>query len=93
MELAMPVGDSGGGSVVCGQHRSEGLSGRNSALPLLHFSVGCVNECSNRVTRPGERWPSSGGVIDSGDRLGSDRGVAVRALSGWPLWRMSGEGE
>ena len=90
MELAMLAGDSSDGGAVCGECGSEGPSRCNSALALLHFSGGCVNECSKRAIRLGERWRSSGRVIDLDDWVASDRGVAVRALSGWPLRCTSG---
>ena len=63
MELAMPEGDSSDESAVCGECGSEGPSRCNSALALLHFSGGCVNECSKRAIRLGERWRSSRGVL------------------------------
>lgn len=45
------------------------------------FLVRCVNECSKRSTRLGGRWQALRGVcvIALGDRVASDRGVAVRA--------------
>ena len=80
MELATFARDSGVGGAVCVSCRSEGLSGCSSVSASLHFSRGRVNECSNRLKRLGRRWPTSVGVISPGDRVGSDRGVAVRAV-------------
>ena len=80
MELATSLRDSGVGGAVCVGYRSEGLSRRSSAPLSLHFSGGRVNECSDRLKRPWRRWPTSVGVISSGDRVGPDRGVAVRAV-------------
>ena len=80
MELATSPRDSGVGGAVCAGYRSEGLSRCSSAPSSLQFSWGRVNECSDRLKRLRRRWPTSVGVISPGDRVGSDRGVAVRAV-------------
>ena len=58
----------------------NGLSRRSSVPLSLQFSWGRVNECSDRLKRLRRRWPTSVGVISPGDRVGLDRGVAVRAV-------------